>query len=328
MRVTSAWLLLASGLALYGQSLDDGVQAFHEGRYADAVKLLEAFQNDARGAAFYGMSLAGAGRCTEAEPVLSAAVQARNEVGRLAGLALTQCLVARKDYAGAAQVLARLNPKDADVLYETARLHMRAWDEAIAEMFRSTPSSFRVNQLSGEVFETQGRYGEAAAEYRKAIQKSPATLNLHYRLGRAVLLESHEPSALALARKEFEAELKLNPRDAAAEYQVGQILIALQHSADADGHFAKAAELNPSFAEAYVARAKVLLESKRYADAAPLLEKAIQVQPALEAAHYSLMVAYRSLGRTADALREKAELDKLQKPPEGEFTEFLKKLKQ
>jgi hypothetical protein len=38
------------------------------------------------------------------------------------------------------------------------------------------------------------------------------------------------------------------------------------------------------------------------------------------------MMAYRNAGRTADAQREKAELDKLQKSPEGEFTDFLKRL--
>ena len=73
-----------------------------------------------------------------------------------------------------------------------------------------TPASYRVNQLSAEIFETQNRFAEAAAEYRKAIQKNPQALNLHFRLGRAILLESHDPEALAAARKEFEAELALN----------------------------------------------------------------------------------------------------------------------
>ena len=52
----------------------------------------------------------------------------------------------------------------------------------------------------------------------------------------------------------------------------------------------------------------------------------MRLQPENESAHYNLMLAYRNAGRTADALREKAEIDKLQRPPEGEFTEFLKKL--
>ena len=38
------------------------------------------------------------------------------------------------------------------------------------------------------------------------------------------------------------------------------------------------------------------------------------------------MLAYRNAGRMEDAQREKAVFDKLSKPPEGEFTEFLKKL--
>jgi hypothetical protein len=38
------------------------------------------------------------------------------------------------------------------------------------------------------------------------------------------------------------------------------------------------------------------------------------------------MMAYRNAGRMDDAQREKALFDKLSRPPEGEFTEFLKKL--
>jgi hypothetical protein len=38
------------------------------------------------------------------------------------------------------------------------------------------------------------------------------------------------------------------------------------------------------------------------------------------------MLAYRDLGRGADALAQKKILDQLQKPPEGEFTEFLRKI--
>jgi hypothetical protein len=38
------------------------------------------------------------------------------------------------------------------------------------------------------------------------------------------------------------------------------------------------------------------------------------------------MLAYRNAGRSADALREKAEIDKLERRPSGEFAEFLKKL--
>ena len=59
---------------------------------------------------------------------------------------------------------------------------------------------------------------------------------------------------------------------------------------------------------------------------AQLFERAVKLQPHSEAAHYNLMMAYRNAGRAADAAREKVELEKLQRPPEGEFTDFLKRL--
>jgi hypothetical protein len=38
------------------------------------------------------------------------------------------------------------------------------------------------------------------------------------------------------------------------------------------------------------------------------------------------MLAYRNAGRVDDAQRERAILDKIKRPPEGEFTDFLKRL--
>ena len=87
-----------------------------------------------------------------------------------------------------------------------------------------------------------------------------------------------------------------------------------------------AAELRPDFPEALIAVAKLRSDAKRYPEAIGLLERAIKLQPRNETAHYNLMMAYRNAGRAADAQREKTELDKLQKPPEGEFTDFLKRL--
>jgi hypothetical protein len=50
------------------------------------------------------------------------------------------------------------------------------------------------------------------------------------------------------------------------------------------------------------------------------------MQPANESAHYALMMAYRDSGQMEKAKAQKAELDRLQRPPEGEFTQFLKRL--
>jgi tetratricopeptide (TPR) repeat protein len=328
-------MMLAVAASLHGQSVADGIEAFHRGRYAEARQMLEravaASPSDAAARTFLALSRAATGACDAARTELEQQLTNNSEAAlrRLAGIALVQCGLARNRLADVWPVLNQLQksfPDDADVLYETARVHMKAWNDAVFQMHQKTPASFRVNQLSGEIFETQARYQEAAAEYRKAIQKNPTALNLHYRLGRALLLQSHEPANLREARKEFEAELALNPSDAVAEYQVGQILQAEQNPVLAAARFEKAATLDPNFAEALIALAKTRSDAKKYAEAIALLERAVKLQPASEAAHYALMLAYRNAGRMEDAQREKAVFDKLSRPPEGEFTEFLKKL--
>jgi tetratricopeptide (TPR) repeat protein len=193
-------------------------------------------------------------------------------------------------------------------------------------MFEKTPASYRVNQLSAEIFETQNKFTEAAAEYRKAIAKNPRALNLHFRLGRAILLESHGPEALTLAQKEFEAELELNAGDAAAEFQIGQILNAGGKGEEALPHFQKALDLSPDFAEAALAVGRLRVQAKQLAEAIPLLERVVALQPRNEAGHYTLMLAYRNSGQMDKARREQQVLEKLQHPPEGEFTDFLKRL--
>ena len=332
MRAISTALLLA---AVWARAQEDplrqGILEFNRGQYTAALASLEKAADGPQRRTFLALTRAANGNCDIAQHELAEQFEKNTdtELRRLAGLALTQCRLAQGHYDDAFPVLARLKalyPSDADVLYQSARLHMKAWNDVLLEMFQKTPSSFRVNQISAEVFETQNRYAEAVSEYRKAIEKNPAALNLHFRLGRALLLQSHSPENLALARREFDTELALNSSDAVAEYEVGQILLAGQQPAAALQRFERAAALSPDFPEALEAVAKARMDAKRYADAITLLEKVVRLQPKHESAHYSLMMAYRNAGRIADAAREQAELEKLRQAPEGEFTEFLQRL--
>jgi tetratricopeptide (TPR) repeat protein len=330
--------LFALALPLLGAdsaAIEKGVAAFQQGRYAEARRLLQnalkGNPHDEYAGTFLALAQAATGHCTEAVGSLTERFNnsANPDLARLAGLALVQCVVAGGQPAAEVPLVGQLEmryPDDADVLYLAARVHMKAFNDATRRMFEKTPASYRVNQLSAEIFETQNKFVEAAAEYRKAIEKNPRALNLHFRLGRAILLESHNPEALALAQKEFEAELALNAEDAAAEFQIGQILNAGSKPDQALLHFQKALELSPDFAEAALAVGRMRVQAKQYADAIPLLERVVALEPANEAAHYSLMLAYRNAGQMDKARRQQQELEKLQHPPEGEFTDFLKRL--
>lgn len=332
-RVKLPLLLFALSLAarLHGQ-VERGVELFHQGQYLKAAEVLERSEGGEHQRVFLALARAATGGCPAVTAALNDSFGAVQDatLKRLAGLGLVQCLAAQGREEEALRLAAQLKalyPDDADVLYQAARLHMRVWNDIMFQMFQKTPGSYRVNQISGEVLETQGQHAEAAAEYRKAISKNPAALNLHYRLGRALLMQSHAPENLEAARREFEAELALNPNDAVAEYQVGQILQTQGKSTDAAARFERAASLRPDdFPEAMVAVAKLRAAAGRHAEAIGLLERAVKLQPANEGARYALMLAYRNAGRADDAAREAAALEKLRKPPEGEFTNFLKKL--
>ena len=329
MRGTSFLLLVLTAVAA-GQSPEEaGVRLFREGRFVEAEQALGGVSTP-RGKTFLALTQAATQRCVEARPQLERSFAGSHaELRRLSGLALARCAIAEQRFDAATPPLYSLReqfPDDPDVLYEVARLHLKAWDGAVETMFERAPQSFRVNQLSAEIFELQGRFDEAVAEYRKAIEKAPRSLNLHYRLGRALLMRSHEPEALAEARREFEAELALNPRDAVAEYQVAQILDVEQKPAEAKRCLERAVELDPGFAEALVALARARMRDKENDAAVELLERAVEIQPESEAALYSLMLAYRNAGRRDDALETKKRLDALEQAPEGEFNQFLERI--
>jgi tetratricopeptide (TPR) repeat protein len=311
-------LLLSVLAALADDALSRGVEAFHGGRYAEARTYLEQ-SKDVQAPTFLALVQAATGGCNGAVPRLATAFSETSEpaLRKLTGEALMSCIESnlKADY-----------PADADVLYQSARAHLKAWNEIVYQMFQKTPGSYRVNQMSGEILEIQGKYREAAAEYRKAIEKNPRALDLHFRLGRVLLIDSQGPEALENARREFEAELALNGGDAAAEYEVGQILIAQGRREAGAQRLEHALALRPDFVEALVAIGKARVESKQLAEAISFLNRAVKLQPRNESAHYTLMMAYRNSGDLEAAKREKSVLDELQKPPEGEFTEFLKKL--
>ncbi len=308
----------------------EGLQAFKEGRYSVAAEKLQAAlasdPKDQTARAFLAMTQAAIGKCLAALPVLTSV---QGDLFRLAGLAAVKCYSTVGENTRAFELLDRLQkrfPNDADVLYLEAKLHMKAFNDTTYQMFQHTPSSYRVHELSAEIFEVQHQYEDAAAEYRKAIEENPAAPDLHYRLGRAMLLEKHDAESLGRAADEFRAELRISPEDSASEFQLGQIAQVEGKQDEARMHFGRALQLNPDYVQALIAIGKVESAQKNFGQAIPHLQRAVELQPSNETAHYALLTAYRDSGDLEKAKLEKEKLDRLQKPPAGEFSDFLKKL--
>jgi tetratricopeptide (TPR) repeat protein len=163
--------------------------------------------------------------------------------------------------------------------------------------------------LNAEALETQERWNEAASEYRTILAQSPNLPGIHYRLGRLLLSlpeNAATPATRDEARREFEEELKINPRNAGAEYVLGELARQARDWAQAAEHFAKAASLNPAFPDAHIGWGRSLISDRKFDEAVKPLEQAVKLQPENPAAHYHLAVAYSRTGRKEEAEKESA----------------------
>ncbi len=101
------------------------------------------------------------------------------------------------------------NPKDADALYQLARLHMNASLETIQTLADLDPDCFQLHALMGEVYANNRRYEESLKEYRAALAKRPDAPGLHYALGTAL----RNLKQIDQAEKEFLEARREDPND-------------------------------------------------------------------------------------------------------------------
>ena len=66
------------------------------------------------------------------------------------------------------------------------------------------------------------------------------------------------PQTLEEARAEFENELRIDPRNTAAEYQLGEMARQAREWSEAVEHFRRASSLDPQFADAFIGLGKSL----------------------------------------------------------------------
>src|SRR5688500_12960565 len=113
------------------QVLEQGLSQFHRGEYDSARRTLSSAPESETRDVFLSLAEAAIGQCASAMPRLER-LYGTPELRRLASLGLIQCLLAWDRIADALPIAARLEaefPSDPDVLYQAARLHMRAFND-------------------------------------------------------------------------------------------------------------------------------------------------------------------------------------------------------
>jgi tetratricopeptide (TPR) repeat protein len=258
-----------------------------------------------------GISLAERGLCREALPILkkSAPLASDKRLKLKAGLATVRCGLSLNQVDAAVNALVWLNrefPSDPDVLYVTTHAYSDLSTRAALQLAGTAPNSTQAHELNAEALESQAKWDEAAAEYNQILKQQPDLPGIHYRLGRIILSKPPTPTTTEDARTEFQAELKIDPNNAGAEYILGEISRQAQQWEDAIDHFSRASKLDANFADAFLGLGFSLNSVGRYVDAIPPLETGVKLQPANPTGHYQLTIAYGKTGRKQDAEREMA----------------------
>lgn len=204
-------------------------------------------------------------------------------------------------------VLSREFPHDPEVLYATTHAYSDLSMRSSQDLANNAPFSFQVHELNAEALEVQGKWDEAAAEYRKILEINPMLSGIHARLGRTLLSKPQPSQAeVAQAKKNFEEELEIDPRNAASEYVLGQLAADSDDAATAIRHFKRATQIDAGFSEAFLGLGTALNATKQFAEAVPPLETYERMAPDSPTAHYQLARAYAGVGRKEDANREAA----------------------
>lgn len=283
---------------------------YFSGRYPDAareaklaIKLKPTLLNAHY---FLGVSLAESGYCRQALPYLQKDFSRVRDSGlkRIIGTNALRCSMELNDVNKAIdyyRVLSHEFPSDPEILYLTVHMFSDLSTQASQRLLTTSPGSYQVDRMNGEVMEMQGKLQGAIAEYRKVLKLNPHVPGIHYEIGDIMLSQSHDMATLREARKEFEAELQIDPGNAKAEFQLGKIASIVHDWNDAARHLGKAAKLDPDMVPALIGLGQAYAATGRATEAIVPLKRATELDPQNVDAHYRLAFVYRRLGRDREA---------------------------
>src|SRR5580700_2893116 len=268
-----------------------GALYFRQREYQKAARVLEAGLGISpampSASALLGISLFEMGEYGEARPRLEAALRA-NAADNNAELYLVHDLTKLGDYEAAETHLRQLagrEPKNQEVWYLLAKVHMKLSELDLAKMNAIDPHSVLAYEMSGEMMEAMNNYDGALVQLKKAVELAPQQPGTHYKLGDAYFSLSQWDSAA----EQFQAELAVDPANCTARWKIGAIVLQRNGSPDeALRDVDRALSICPGLTDARVDRARALIKLNRNTEAATDLEAAAKADPAESSTHFLL----------------------------------------
>lgn len=201
------------------------------------------------------------------------------------------------------------NPKDADALYELARIYKNASLRSIELLKALDQDSFQLHALMGEVYADEERYPEAIEEYQAALAKRPDAQGIHYAIGVAYWAQQR----MDLAEKTFKDAWNENPNDALTNLYLGDIAVRDQRFSEALRFLLVAQRGQPKMSQVHVLLGKCYQGQKEPEKAKAEFLTAINADPAAAQPHYLLAKVYRELHDQQASAAELAQFERLSK---------------
>jgi tetratricopeptide (TPR) repeat protein len=264
---------------------------------------------DPSATARHATKLAEDGHCDQALPLLTKSLShlTAGDLEKTVGFDGIKCAMTMNQMDAAAdfvRILQRDFPRDPQVLYVATHVYSDLSIRASQTLLYAAPGSYQVHELNAEALEAQGKWDDAATEYLQVLKQNPQLKGMHYRLGRIILSKQPTATSSDEARREFQAELEIDPSNAGAEYVLGELARQARNYPDAIEHFGNATKLDRTFADAFIGLGRTLVAAGKIPEALAPLEMAVKLQPQNAAAHYHLGVVYQRTGRKEDAAKE------------------------
>jgi tetratricopeptide (TPR) repeat protein len=278
------------------------------------------------------MALSELGRYSEALPGLEKGFRRSTDpaLKRVCGLQLERAYTDLRHDSKAIEValeLNRLYPDDPEVVYHAGRLFGDFAYMMVEKLHQVAPTSVWMHLTAGDIYKSQGHDDLAMAEYRQVLALDPHLPGIHYRLGRALLSRSQPTNSAqdrAEASKEFEQELEVDPTNAKAAYELGEIHRKSGQRDKAEEFFNIALKYYPDFEEAQVGVSRVLIAEGKPELALPHLRRAVSLEPEDAVCYFHLAQVYRALGNIAEQQKALAEFQRLRSQNERRLQLLIK----
>jgi tetratricopeptide (TPR) repeat protein len=213
---------------------------------------------------------------------------------------IAQALFELGDYASSLKALSGLsNQHSPPAFYWRARCFEKLATASYLRLYQADPNSYRVHQLTGDLEAAKGHDNKAIDEYRAAVAMKPSVPNLHYSLGHLLWKDLKT----AEARKEFEAELTINPRHAGALHDLGNTYLLEHQPEQALPYLTRAAAIDPGDPDIHRDLGTGYAELHDYKNAENEFKAAIPGDHD-GSVHYKLARVYQAQGQKENATRE------------------------